>query len=248
MDVKPKLRRFAEPQAERRGLRGQQRRRGCRCRARRGHRAMSPSRRRRSCRQRTAITEPAPAVKTANATAAKLSSVSRRRKHGCGDGRGRIGRGDGRRDGARSRFPLPPRAQERAHRVRESRAGVPADDARTEGAAEVRRRTQRPAGAAHVLASQITAAAPLLQSLANVEGQAIEPVQRALAVIRDNLAQAQAASRHPTIRASRSKQLRRELDSMVVARRARRRDAERRRPGSEAARASVQADARARRS
>ena len=42
----------------------------------------------------------------------------------------------------------------------------------------------------HVLASQITAAAPLLQSLNEADGQPFEPVQRTFGIVRDNLADA----------------------------------------------------------
>jgi uncharacterized membrane protein YccC len=69
----------------------------------------------------------------------------------------------------------------------------------------------------HILASQITAAAPLLQSVNNAEtSTATQPVQRALSVIRDNLAQAQDGTAVPEDQAEQTKQLTRELDSMVV--------------------------------
>src|SRR5471032_1313963 len=69
----------------------------------------------------------------------------------------------------------------------------------------------------HVLASQITAAGPLLQSVGkSAAGHAAQPVQRALSVIRDNLTQAQDGVTAPEDQAEQSKLLTRELDSMVV--------------------------------
>ncbi|WP_321791732.1 FUSC family protein [Caballeronia sp. J97] len=74
----------------------------------------------------------------------------------------------------------------------------------------------------HVLASQITAAAPLLQSLNEAGGQPFEPVQRTFGIVRDNLADAQdelpAAARPdaPPAQADALKELRRDLDRMVV--------------------------------
>ncbi|KND57899.1 putative transmembrane protein [Candidatus Paraburkholderia schumanniana] len=74
----------------------------------------------------------------------------------------------------------------------------------------------------HVLASQITAAAPLLQSLSEADGQSFEPVQRTFGIVRDNLASAQeelpasARSDAPSAQADALKELRRELDAMVV--------------------------------
>ena len=74
----------------------------------------------------------------------------------------------------------------------------------------------------HVLASQITAAAPLLQSLNEADGQSFEPVQRTFGIVRDNLASAQeelpANPRPdaPPAQADALKELRRELDAMVV--------------------------------
>jgi len=71
----------------------------------------------------------------------------------------------------------------------------------------------------HVLASQITAAAPLFQSLGDTDGQSFEPVQRAFAIVRDNLSDAQAvvseADGATTI--DKAKELRRDLDAMVAA-------------------------------
>ncbi|SAK61119.1 membrane protein [Caballeronia catudaia] len=74
----------------------------------------------------------------------------------------------------------------------------------------------------HVLASQITAAAPLLQSLNDAGGQPFEPVQRTFGVVRDNLAGAvddlPAAPQpdSPLAQADALKELRRDLDKMVV--------------------------------
>jgi uncharacterized membrane protein YccC len=74
----------------------------------------------------------------------------------------------------------------------------------------------------HVLASQITAAAPLLQSLNEAGGQPFDPVQRTFGIVRDNLADAEselpAAAKPdaPPAQADALKQLRRDLDEMVV--------------------------------
>ncbi|MBC8642052.1 FUSC family protein [Caballeronia sp. EK] len=74
----------------------------------------------------------------------------------------------------------------------------------------------------HVLASQITAAAPLLQSLNEAGGQPFEPVQRTFGIVRDNLADAvgelPAAPKPdaPPAQADALKELRRDLDKMVV--------------------------------
>ncbi|WP_250512627.1 FUSC family membrane protein [Caballeronia sp. INDeC2] len=74
----------------------------------------------------------------------------------------------------------------------------------------------------HVLASQITAAAPLLQSLNEAGGQPFEPVQRTFGLVRDNLADAvgelPAMPRPdaPPAQADALKELRRDLDKMVV--------------------------------
>jgi len=74
----------------------------------------------------------------------------------------------------------------------------------------------------HVLASQITAAAPLLQSLNEAGGQPFEPVQRTFGVVRDNLVGAEgelpAAPKPdaPPAQADALKELRRDLDKMVV--------------------------------
>jgi uncharacterized membrane protein YccC len=75
----------------------------------------------------------------------------------------------------------------------------------------------------HVLASQITAAAPLLQSLGegNADAQPFEPLQRTLSVVRDNLSEAQQALPEPSADAPATppdaiKDLRRDLDAMVI--------------------------------
>lgn len=69
----------------------------------------------------------------------------------------------------------------------------------------------------HVLASQITAAAPLLRTSAQ-QGDAVslQPLQRALSVVRDNLTEAEAGSASPADQGEQIKQLMRELDVMVV--------------------------------
>jgi uncharacterized membrane protein YccC len=68
----------------------------------------------------------------------------------------------------------------------------------------------------HVLASQITAAAPLLQSVGSAEHHATtQPVQRALTVIRDNLALAREQAPLPEDQPEQTRQLTRDLDSMV---------------------------------
>jgi uncharacterized membrane protein YccC len=74
----------------------------------------------------------------------------------------------------------------------------------------------------HVLASQITAAAPLLQTINEAEGQAFEPLQRTFGIVRDNLSDAQGALPEPAreeatpANADDIKELRRELDAMVT--------------------------------
>jgi uncharacterized membrane protein YccC len=77
----------------------------------------------------------------------------------------------------------------------------------------------------HVLASQITAAAPLLQSLNEGDRQVFEPVQRTLGIVRDNLSDAQEVLPEPAVkdasdaqpaRADAIKDLRRDLDAMVT--------------------------------
>jgi uncharacterized membrane protein YccC len=69
----------------------------------------------------------------------------------------------------------------------------------------------------HVLASQITAAAPLLRTSAQqADGVSLQPLQRALSVVRDNLTEAEAGSASPADQGEQVKQLMRELDAMVV--------------------------------
>ncbi len=69
----------------------------------------------------------------------------------------------------------------------------------------------------HVLASQITAAAPLLRTATQQrDGVSLQPLQRALTVIRENLTAAEDGTPPPADQAEIMKQLTRELDSMVV--------------------------------
>jgi uncharacterized membrane protein YccC len=70
----------------------------------------------------------------------------------------------------------------------------------------------------HVLASQITAAAPLLRTCAQqqAEGVSLQPLQRALSVVRDNLTEAEAGTPPAADQGEQIKQLNRELDAMVV--------------------------------
>jgi uncharacterized membrane protein YccC len=72
----------------------------------------------------------------------------------------------------------------------------------------------------HVLASQITAAAPLLRTSAQqqqqVESVSLQPLQRALSAVRDNLTEAEAGTAAPVDQAEQIKLLSRELDAMVV--------------------------------
>ncbi|MFM0070889.1 FUSC family protein [Paraburkholderia sediminicola] len=69
----------------------------------------------------------------------------------------------------------------------------------------------------HVLASQITVAAPLLRTSAQrADNVSLQPLQRALSAIRDNLTEAEAGSAPPADQAEQIKQLSRELDTMVV--------------------------------
>jgi uncharacterized membrane protein YccC len=69
----------------------------------------------------------------------------------------------------------------------------------------------------HVLASQITAAAPLLRTSAQQqESVSLQPLQRVLSVVRDNLTEAEAGTAVPADQAELTKQLSRELDAMVV--------------------------------
>ncbi|MFL9907150.1 FUSC family protein [Paraburkholderia sp. RL17-337-BIB-A] len=69
----------------------------------------------------------------------------------------------------------------------------------------------------HVLASQITVAAPLLRTSAQqADSVSLQPLQRALSVIRDNLTEAEAGNAPPADQGEQVKQLSRELDAMVV--------------------------------
>jgi uncharacterized membrane protein YccC len=72
----------------------------------------------------------------------------------------------------------------------------------------------------HVLASQITAVAPLLRTSAQQQQHAddvsLQPLQRALSVVRDNLTEAEAGTPLPADHAEQIKLLSRELDAMVV--------------------------------
>ncbi|MFM0413768.1 FUSC family protein [Paraburkholderia aromaticivorans] len=70
----------------------------------------------------------------------------------------------------------------------------------------------------HVLASQITAAAPLLRTSAQqqADGVSLQPLQRALSVVRDNLTEAETGTPPPADQGEQIKQLGRELDAMVV--------------------------------
>ncbi|MFT4069648.1 FUSC family protein [Paraburkholderia sp.] len=72
----------------------------------------------------------------------------------------------------------------------------------------------------HVLASQITAAAPLLRTSAQqqqqVEDISLQPLQRALTLVRDNLTAAEAGIALPGEQSEQIKLMNRELDAMVV--------------------------------
>jgi uncharacterized membrane protein YccC len=68
----------------------------------------------------------------------------------------------------------------------------------------------------HVLAAEITAAAPLVLDILQQESEAPQPLDRALAVVRENLARAQAGEPPPGDQTETTKNLTRELDSMVV--------------------------------
>ncbi|MDR6207159.1 MULTISPECIES: FUSC family protein [Paraburkholderia] len=69
----------------------------------------------------------------------------------------------------------------------------------------------------HVLASQITAAAPLLRTAAqHADGVSLQPLQRALSLVRDNLTEAEAGTAPPADQGEQIKQITRELDTMVV--------------------------------
>jgi uncharacterized membrane protein YccC len=160
--------------------------------------------------------EPAPALKSANATAAKLSSVAVGESTAAATGAG-----------ASAAATVAATALDRNYRYRLARKNVHVAFANLGQAFQrmmLEPKAQQKFVAelndllvqSHVLASQITAAAPLLQSLANVEGYAIEPVQRTLAVIREDLTEAQTGAAPSEDHGERVKELRRELDSMVV--------------------------------
>ncbi len=69
----------------------------------------------------------------------------------------------------------------------------------------------------HVLASQITAVAPLLRTLAQAdEKHSQQALERTLACVRENLEAAEAGSAMPPDHLDITKQLRRDLDAMVV--------------------------------
>jgi uncharacterized membrane protein YccC len=68
----------------------------------------------------------------------------------------------------------------------------------------------------HVLAAHITAAAPLLRSMAQHEGDGSQALQRALSAVREHLARAQAGEPPPADYAEAIKQIKHELDTMVV--------------------------------
>jgi uncharacterized membrane protein YccC len=69
----------------------------------------------------------------------------------------------------------------------------------------------------HVLASQITAAAPLLRTSAQQpETVSLQPLQRVLSVVRDNLTEAEAGTMPPADQSEATRQLARELDTMVI--------------------------------
>ncbi|MFM0094745.1 FUSC family membrane protein [Paraburkholderia nemoris] len=69
----------------------------------------------------------------------------------------------------------------------------------------------------HVLASQITVAAPLLRTSAQrADNVSLQPLQRALSTVRDNLTEAEAGGAPPADQAEQIKLLSRELDAMVV--------------------------------
>ncbi|MGF6967066.1 putative membrane protein YccC [Paraburkholderia sp. WC7.3g] len=72
----------------------------------------------------------------------------------------------------------------------------------------------------HVLASQITVAAPLLRTSAQqqqqVEDISLQPLQRALSLVRDNLRAAEAGTALPAEQGEQIKLMSRELDAMVV--------------------------------
>jgi uncharacterized membrane protein YccC len=68
----------------------------------------------------------------------------------------------------------------------------------------------------HVFAAQITAAAPLLRNVAEHESEVPAALARALSTVRENLARAEEGEPAPGDQAETTKELTRELDSMVV--------------------------------
>jgi uncharacterized membrane protein YccC len=69
----------------------------------------------------------------------------------------------------------------------------------------------------HVLASQITAAAPLLRTSAQQpDSVSLQPLQRVLSVVRDTLTEAEAGTAPSADQAEFTKQLARDLDGMVI--------------------------------
>jgi len=70
----------------------------------------------------------------------------------------------------------------------------------------------------HVLASQITAIAPLLRSTSRPDQPELklEALERALSCVRENLVAAEAGTLSPADQTDITKQLTRELDAMVV--------------------------------
>ena len=68
----------------------------------------------------------------------------------------------------------------------------------------------------HALAAHITAAAPLLRSMAQHEPDGSQALQRALSAVRENLTRAQAGKPLPTDQGETTKLLKRDLDTMVV--------------------------------
>ncbi len=68
----------------------------------------------------------------------------------------------------------------------------------------------------HTLAAQITAAAPLIRSVAEQEAERPLALQRTLSVVRENLANARAGDAPSADPAETTKQLTRELDAMVI--------------------------------
>ncbi|MDG0022706.1 FUSC family membrane protein [Trinickia sp. Y13] len=68
----------------------------------------------------------------------------------------------------------------------------------------------------HGLAAHITAAAPLLRSVAQHESDGALALQRALSAVRENLTRAQAGEAPPADQAETAKLIKRDLDTMVV--------------------------------